>query len=498
MIIPYFVIIPLSAAFLIALISRKKENIAAGIALIVGIVLTIMSIYSFILLSKNEGAIHYHFSNWKAPVTISLVLDYLSSFILIIISVISLIAIFYSLQYTNHYTGKWQYFALFMLMISGMNGVALTGDFFNFYVFMEITLFSAYSLVAFGCEAEELEAAFKYAIVGSISSTMILFAIGLLYSFTSTLNMADVGRVLLNEKSKVIYLVYGMLIAGLGLKSALVPFHAWLPDAHPSAPAPISSMLSGVLIKVLGTYAMVRIFFNVFNAPQIFLQIMLILGTFSMVIGGLMSIMQWDIKRMLGYSTVSQIGYIFIGIGLGTPLGILGAIFYLLSHSIFKSLLFMNAGAVEYALDTRDMRQMGALNKKLPVTSFTSMIGSLSISGIPPFNGFFAKLIIIIACIQSAHPIYAGWAILVSIITLAYYLKMQKHTFYGKPNFKKIYEKVPFTLKTSMIILAGLCIISSILIIPGIKEVTLDKVTQVILDKTDYIEYIRPLIMGGK
>ncbi|MCK4339385.1 MAG: NADH/ubiquinone/plastoquinone (complex I) [Candidatus Cloacimonetes bacterium] len=498
MITPYFVIIPLFAAFLIALIARKKENIAAGIALIVGIILCIMSIYSFVLLSGNEGAIYYHFSNWKAPITISLVLDYLSSFMLIIISVISLIAIFYSLQYLNHYTGKWQFFALFMLMITGMNGVALTGDFFNLFVFIEISLFSAYSLVAFGCEAEELEAAFKYAIVGAISSTLILFSVGILYSITSSLNMADVGRLLLNEKSKVIYLVYGMMIVGFGLKSALVPFHAWLPDAHPSAPAPISSMLSGVLIKVLGIYALIRVFFNVFGAPQIFLQIILILGIISMVVGGLMSLMQWDIKRLLGFSTVSQVGYIFLGIGLGTPLGILGAIFHLLNHSIFKALLFMNAGAVEYALDTRDMKQMGGLSKKLPITSTTSMIGSLSISGIPPFNGFFSKLIIIIACIQAGHPIYAGWAILISIITLAYYLKMQRFTFYGKQNFKKIFEKVPFTLKTSMIILAGLCVISSVLIIPGIKEVTLDKVTEVILDKTKYIEYIKPLILGGK
>ena len=498
MITPYFVIIPLSAAFLIALIARKKENIAAGIALIAGLALTVLSIYSFVLLSKSDGAIYYHFSNWKAPITISLVLDYLSSFILIIISVISLLAIFYSFQYLNHYTGKWQFFALFMLMLTGMNGVALTGDFFNLFVFIEISLFAAYSLVAFGCEAEELEAAFKYAIVGAISSTMILFSVGILYSFTSSLNMADVGRVLLNEKSKILYLVYGMLIMGLGLKSALVPFHAWLPDAHPAAPTPISAMLSGVLIKVLGIYAMIRIFFNVFNAPQVFLQIMLVLGTLSMVVGGLMSLKQWDIKRLLGFSTVSQVGYIFLGIGLGTPLGILGAIFYLLSHSIFKALLFMNAGAVEYALDTRDMRKMGGLSKILPVTSSTSMIGSLAISGIPPFNGFFAKLIIIIACIQAGHPVYAGWAILVSVITLAYYLKMQKYTFYGKQNFKEILEKVPFTLKTSMIILAGLCLITSILVIPGIKEATLDKITDVILDKTKYIDYIKPLLLGGR
>ena len=491
MIISQFIFVPLSAAFLIAMIGRKKENIASTIAMIATAWLFVASIIAFFRLPQEGGLIIRNTSGWNAPFTISLVLDNLSSFILIVISLISLTSAFYALQYINHFTGKWNFFALFMLMVAGMNGVVLTGDFFNLYVFMEISLISAYSLVAFGTEAEELEAAFKYATMGTITSTMILFGIGILYSYTSTLNMADVGLQLQRGGfPKLVFLVYGLFIAGFGLKTALVPFHAWLPDAHPSAPAPISAMLSGVLIKTLGVYAIVRIFFNVFNAPQVVLTIFLLLGTLSIVIGGLLSVVQWDFKRLLGFSSISQIGYVILGFALGTPLGILGGLLHLFYHAIFKSLLFLDSGAVEYATGTRDLRKMGGLSKELKVTSSTSMIGTLAISGIPPFNGFFSKLIIIIACVQAGHIGLGIIAALVSIVTLAYFLKVQKHAFYGVRKSAKIQEKVPFTLKTAMIVLAVLCLVTSIFVIPSIKAVTFEPIEKCVTDRTKYINKI--------
>ena len=499
MILSQFIFVPLFAAFLIALIARKKENIAAVISLIGCAWILIFSIIAFFKLPEYNGLILKNTSGWNIPFTINLVLDNLSCFMLIVVSLIALISSFYAIQYVNHFTGKWNFFSLFMLMLAGMNGVIITGDFFNLYVFMEIALISAYSLVAFGTEAEELEASFKYATMGAITSTMILFGIGILYSFTSTLNMVDVG---LHFRTaglpKLIFLVYGLFIAGFGLKTALVPFHAWLPDAHPSAPAPISAMLSGVLIKTLGVYALVRIFFNIFNAPRVVLIILLLLGTLSIVIGGFLSVVQWDFKRLLGFSSISQIGYVVLGFALGTPLGILGGLLHLFYHSIFKSLLFLNSGAVEYATGTRDLRQMGGLSKELGVTSSTSMIGTLAISGIPPFNGFFSKLIIIIACVQAGHIMLGIIAGLVSIITLAYFLKVQKYAFYGERKSTKILEKVPVTLKTAMIILAVLCLITSVFMIPSIRTVTFDPIVNSVMGKTEYINKILPFLESMK
>ena len=498
MILSQFIFVPLLAAFLIVLIARKKENIAAVIALAACAWILIVSFIAFFKLPAHGGMILNNTSGWRMPYTISLILDNLSSFMLIVVNLVSFLSAFYAMQYINHFTGKWNFFALFMLMVTGMNGVILTGDFFNLYVFMEISLISAYALVAFGTESEELEAAFKYALMGAITSTMILFGIGILYSYTSTLTMADVGLHLRSAGTpKMIFLVYGLFIAGFGLKTALVPFHAWLPDAHPSAPAPISAMLSGVLIKTLGVYALVRIFFNVFGAPTVVLQILMLLGTLSIVIGGFLSVVQWDFKRLLGFSSISQIGYVVIGFALGTPLGILGGILHLFYHSIFKSLLFLNSGAIEYATDTRDLRQLGGLSKEMKVTSATTMVGTLSIAGIPPFNGFFSKLIIIIACISAGQIVVGIIAALVSIVTLAYFLKVQKHAFFGKKGSAKVLEKVPFAMKTAMIILAALCLISSAIMIPSIRKKYLNPIVDTVMGRTSYIDKVEPYFDKG-
>jgi multicomponent Na+:H+ antiporter subunit D len=250
---------------------------------------------------------------------------------------------------------------------------------------------------------------------------------------------------------------------GFGLKAALVPFHAWLPDAHPSAPAPISAMLSGLLIKVSGVYAMVRIFFHVFGLTAPLQTILITLGLVSMVVGALVAIGQNDMKRMLAYSSISQIGYVILGIGTGTTLGLVGGLFHLFNHAIFKALLFLNSGAIERATGTRELDKMGGLAKKMPLTAATNAIGSLSIAGVPPLNGFWSKLLIIIALVQADMTMAAGLAILTSVITLWYYLILQRRAFFGKLNevWKDIHE-APFWMSLSTLILGALCIIIGI------------------------------------
>jgi multicomponent Na+:H+ antiporter subunit D len=269
-----------------------------------------------------------------------------------------------------------------------------------------------------------------------------------------------------------------------------MPFHTWLPDAHSSAPAPISSMLSGVLIKALGIYVLIRFFFNMLGAPQFFTQIFLVLGTVSIIIGVFLAIGQWDMKRLLAYHSISQIGYILLGLGIATPLGILGAVYHFFNHAIFKSLLFYNAGSVELALGTRDLKKMGNLTKALPVTSQTSMIASLSISGIPPFNGFFSKLIIIIAAIQAGLPVYAVFAIAGSLLTLASFMKVQRYGFRGEKLIEEVTNKIGWRMNSAMIILAALCLATSLMIVPGIKEVTLDPVVKVISENSQYMQLV--------
>ena len=485
MILPFLIIIPLLAAFLITLISGDKDNWAIVLSILAVISLLALSVFSFFT-TGNETFV-YEMSGWKIPLTICLVQDAFSTFMLVIVNLIALTSLMFSVSYIRQYTGTWKYYALFMLLITGMNGVIATGDIFNLFVFMEIALFSAYALVAFGGKAEEYEAAFKYAIMGSISSILILMGIGILYATTSTLTMANIAAILPTKDPRIMYWVGAIFLAGFGLKSAVMPFHAWLPDAHSSAPAPISAMLSGVLIKALGIYVIIRFFFNVLGAPQIFMTLFMVLGSISIILASYLALGQWDLKRLLAYSSISQIGFILLGLGIGTKLAILGTVFHIFNHAIFKSLLFYNSGAVEMALGTRDLRKMGNLKDAMPVTSATSMVASLSVAGLPPFNGFFSKLIIIIAAVQASHVGYAIIAVIGSLLTLAYFMKVQRYGFRGDNIIEEPEVKISLGMKSAMIILAVLCIVGSALIIPGIREVTLDPVVSVILNKTGYI-----------
>ena len=235
---------------------------------------------------------------------------------------------------------------------------------------------------------------------------------------------------------------------------------------------------------------LIRIFYNVFNAPPAFLNLFIFLGLASIIFGVLLAIAQWDMKRLLAYHSISQIGYILLGIGLGSPLAMLGAVYHMINHALFKGLLFYNAGAVEVALGTRNLKRMGNLTRLLPVTSNTSMIASLSIAGIPPFNGFFSKLIIIVAAVQTKHPIAAFLAVIGSILTLASFMKVQRYGFRGERKIEKLEQPVGWGMNAAMIVLAVLCVLTSLLVLPGIREVALDPAVNVIMAKTEYVRSV--------
>lgn len=490
-IIPLFVVIPLAGAFLISLFGKRIRKLPDVLGVLVALILCSLSLLS-VRLYNIYGTLTYSVGAWKPPVGIGMVLDGLTVFMLVTVNLVALCIVVYSVNYMERFTAKWKFYTLFFLMVGGMNGVVITGDMFNLFIFLEIAAIASYALVAFGTERHELEAAFKYAIMSTVGSLFILLGIALLYSYTSTLNMADMANILAQKGiGNVTLMVSVLFLMGFGLKAALVPFHAWLPDAHPSAPAPISAMLSGVLIKSLGIYALCRIFYNVIGVSPTISSILMFLGALSMVAGVLLAIGQWDFKRLLAYHSISQVGYIVLGIGLGTPLGILGGLFHLFNHSVFKSLLFLNSGAVEYSTGTRDLQNMGGLASRMPVTGTTSLVASMSIAGIPPFNGFWSKLIIIIAVVQDGRFVYAFLAVLASILTLASFMKVMKYAFFGKlrENLSRIKE-VPFFMKLSMAALAFFCLVCGILLLPGVNEVFLQGAKDVLLEGTESLAVI--------
>jgi multicomponent Na+:H+ antiporter subunit D len=492
-ILPLFVVIPLFTAFSLPIFAKFKRDFSGLLANLTTIALFVLSCVSIYLVSSTSTIV-YTIGGWAVPIGINLVLDGFSVLLLVTISLVSMMVTIFSLDYMKKFTDMPKYYTLLMLMIVGMNGVVLTGDFFNMFVFVEIAAVASYALVAFGTESEELEAAFKYMILGSVASAFILLAVIIIYATTGSLNMAHVSSIIAERGvTPPVQLCFALFLMGFSIKAALVPFHAWLPDAHPSAPAPISAMLSGVLIKAIGIYALSRIIFNVFGLSFAFSEILMILGTVSMIVGVLLAIGQWDFKRLLAYHSVSQMGYVVLGLGLGTPLGILGGLFHLFNHASFKSLLFLNSGSVEYSTGTRNLKEMGGLKEKLPVTSATSLVASASIAGIPPFNGFWSKLMIIVAAVTSGHPMYALAAVIASILTLASFLKVQRYAFFGKlKGVLSEAKEAPALMCVAMIGFAIVCTAAGILF-PFVLDYLINPAVSVLLNGLGY----SGIILGG-
>jgi len=488
--LPAFVVIPLIAAFI-----KDAATILANM-----ITILLLGLAVFVVATEKTGM--YQIGKWPIPLGINLVLDGLSALMLLAIGVVSAAAMLYSARYMERYTAKSKYLSLFLLMVAGMNGVVLSGDIFNIFVFLEIASLASYALVGFGCEHEELEAAFKYMVLGSIGSVFILFGVALVYGNTGTLNLAYISQAIQTAGINAgLSFALALFIVGFGLKTALVPFHAWLPDAHSSAPAPISAMLSGIIIKTLGVYALVRIIFNVFGVSVQISWLIVVLGLLSMVAGAFLAIGQWDIKRLMAYSSISQIGYVILGIGLGAtliaqggekallaPLALLGGLFHLANHAVYKSLLFLTSGSVEMATGTRDLRQMGGLAERLPYTRATCTLASASIVGIPPFSGFWSKLILVVAAIQAQLYWIAAIIVFVSLCTLIMYLKVQRYAFLGElpENLRQVKEnKGPMLV--AMVFLACLCVLMGLLVlVPGLKENILQPAVNVLAKGLQY------------
>ncbi|MDD5677495.1 MAG: proton-conducting transporter membrane subunit [Kiritimatiellae bacterium] len=353
---------------------------------------------------------------------------------------------------------------LLILALTGMNGVVLANDLFSLYVFLEITAVASYILIVAEKGRDAFEGAFKYLVMSAVATALILAAIALLMLTAGDLSYANIKLAMsASSDSHIVLAAVAMLVVGLFIKGGLIPFHGWLPDAYSAAPAAVSVLLAGIVTKTTGVYTLIRIVLSVIGFSDTLENLLLLIGAASMLVGALAALGQSDFKRMLAYSSISQVGYMVLGLGAGTILGLAGSIFHLFNHAIFKSLLFVNAAAVEQQTGTRDMNRMGGIAEKMPVTGCTSIIAFLSTAGIPPLAGFWSKLIIIVALWQSGHIAYAVLAILASLLTLAYFLSMQRRVFFGKlaAGFENLKE-------ANVWILIPACVLAAITIGVGI------------------------------
>ena len=362
-------------------------------------------------------------------------MDHLSFIALLSIGIVCLMSLLVARCMIKDDNQLFNFINLLIIASIGMCGVVMTEDIFSLYVFLEIIAVSAFILIAMQKELLALEGAFKYILLSAIATIMMLSAIALLFTISGGTSFAAI-KAALNDSysSRLATLAIGIFICGLFIKGGLVPFHGWLPDAYTSAPAPVSIFLAGIATKVSGIYTLIRVVTALFIMDDRIGNTIMLVGTISILTGAFAALGQNDFKRMLAFSSISQVGYIVLGFGCGTGLGIMGAVFHFFNHAIFKSLLFVNSASVESRLGTTKMDKMGGLSYKMPVTGATSVIGILSAAGIPPLAGFWSKLIIIIALWKAGHFAYASIAIFASLITLAYLLSMQRKVFFGKFN----------------------------------------------------------------
>ena len=466
------VVLPLFSAFLmpiVGLVASRRGIKWAREVFATAIMIAVFAVAMSMALDVWGGNILvYKLGGWSPPWGIVFEVDALSTQMAIMISGLGTLVMIYSAAYMKRDTGLTYYYTLILLVFTGMMGIVLTGDIFNFYVFLEIMSISSYALVSFRRDSNSIEASMRYIIIGSLGTSLVLLSIVMLYGAVGTLNLADLAVKLASYQGvavpTAIVTALALFVTGIMIKVAMVPFHTWLADAFTAAPTAISALLAGPA-AVVGIYWVARLPYLPFGMP---VGIILVsLGLVSMIVGVLMALMQQDFKRMLAYHVISQKGYMVLGIGLGTlgaAYGTQGGLFHLLNHSTYKALLFMCAGGVLYQTKSQKFDELGGLGKNMPWTAAAFLVGALAISGIPPLNGFVSKYMIFLAGLQAGQPLITAIAVIVSGLTLASFLKAFSSVFLGqRPTRLQSTQEAPKLMLFSMLAMAAICIIVGLL-----------------------------------
>jgi multicomponent Na+:H+ antiporter subunit D len=468
--------IPLVAAFLTPLIGMASSK--ARNALTIGSL--IFTVFLVFALARDISITGIHVytlgatspslavpTGFIVPVRIVLEVDGMSIFFGIIWSIVSLAAAIYSLSHIAKETGQNRFFTLLLLMVAGGFGMMFTGDLFNLFVFLEIASIAGGALIAYRIgSADTQEGGFKYIVISAVAGLMVLFATGILYAQYNSLNIAYLAQVI--QYTTLDQIALALFLIAFAMKTGMVPLHLWFPDAYSVAPASITGML--VITSHACMYAAFRICFTLYGGvidALVVGWIIIIIGLLTMFVGVTMAVYQKDVMRFMSYHAISQLGYMWVGVGvglavLGTPAllaygrdAMSGGIFHILNHAMYKPLLFFTGGALFYYTGTRDLTRMGGLAHKMKWTTVLYIIGTLSISGIPPLNGFSSK-ILIYESVFRFNPVLTIVGIIVSILTLASFTKAFHSAFMGAelPEYKGGQE-VPRSMIIGMVILAA-------------------------------------------
>jgi multicomponent Na+:H+ antiporter subunit D len=428
-IVVYPLLIPLgTAALLLFAWSRRSLQRAVsvlGAALLLGA--------SFLLLAavSRDGIQVMQMGGWPAPFGITLVADLFSAVMVVMAGLIGFAVAVYSVASTDREHVSSGFHPLYHILLLGVCGSFLTGDIFNLYVWFEVMLISSFVLIALGGHGVQMEGALKYVTLNLIASALFLAAVGILYGVCGTLNMADLSVALGTGSGRKMHTVLAMLFfMAFGIKSAVFPLFFWLPASYHTPPAAVSAVFAGLLTKV-GVYSLIRVFTLLFVHDTAFTHtLILIVSGFTMVTGVLGAVAQDEFRKVLSFHIISQVGYMIMGLGLFTPLALAGSIFYIVHHIIVKTNLFLVSGAVHAARGTYELKRLGGLFRSAPALALLFLVPALSLAGMPPLSGFWAKLVLIASGLRMQNYAIAAVALVVGMLTLFSMTKIWTEAFW--------------------------------------------------------------------
>ena len=448
-------LLPLFGAISMPVVCLKHRQWSRPISLAVlgaMVVVSILNVFNII----QYGEVRYSFSGWAAPLGIEWVSDGLASVILVALSVLGFLSIVFTVATSPKDLGTRivHYYTLILLLISALTGIVFAGDLFNLFVFLEVAAIASYALVGVA-GGRALFAAFRYLVLGTLGASLYLLGVSYFYAASGTLNMADMAEKLpqlLTSKAVIGGLLF--MFIGLGIKMAMVPFHAWLPDAYTYAPESVSPILAALVTKV-ALLGWVRIIYWVLGAKVIVYDIPVlllvgILGTLAAVIGAVLALAQRDIKMMFAYGGISHIGIILIGVSQGNQTGFVGGVFYLLNDAVMQAALFFLAGVAICQYGVRTIDDMGGIGKQAPWLTGALIVVALGMIGLPPTGGFFGKWYIILGALEADNYIAVAAVLLSTLLTLAYFVKLFENVFRQTTASDILPIETPLSLKLSV------------------------------------------------
>lgn len=426
------VAIPLvtAAATALAWNHRPVQRVLSG----AGAALMLLAALALLWQVQAEGIQAIRFGNWAPPFGVVFVADRLGAAMVAITGIMALAAWVFGLADIRAREARAGFHPLFHGMLAGVNGAFLTGDIFNLYVWFEVMLITAMGLLVIGRTRAQLDGVLKYAVLNLLSTLFFLAAVALLYGVTGTLNMADLALLLPRAEPSVALSVSALLLlCGFGIKAGYFPLFFWLPASYHTASVTVSAVFAGLLTKV-GVYACFRVFTLVFSVEHNGVrEILAVMAAGTMVFGVFGAAVQWDVRRILAFHIVSQIGYMLLGLALATPLALAGGIFYVVHHIIVKANLFFIAGAIHRAGGSFDVRRSGGLLRRSPLLAVLFLVPALSLGGIPPLSGFWAKFMVVDAALKDAAFWLAGAALFTGLLTLYSMTKIWTEAFWKEP-----------------------------------------------------------------